>query len=138
MDVFLLRTLISILLLNNSLAKTGMVFTDAYSGAPICAPSRCALVTGRHTGHTTVRGNFRPLNDLNINKTDITFAELLKKGGYSTALFGKWGLGENGTEGVPWVHGFDYYYGILDQEICHNMYPKKIWDHDQEVNRKLE
>src|SRR5262245_61930850 len=72
------------------LAKEGMRFTDAYSGATVCAPSRCALMTGLHTGHCRVRGNRNP--EVPLQPGDVTLAEVLQKSGYRTGLFGKWGL----------------------------------------------
>src|SRR6266436_4203338 len=79
------------------LAAEGLRFTQCYAGTTVCAPSRCALITGLHTGHATVRGNaFVPLR-----AQDVTVAEVLKRAGYTTALIGKWGLGEPGTSGVP-------------------------------------
>ena len=85
------------------MAKEGMKFTQHYSGSALCAPSRCSLITGKHTGHTFVRNN-KPLpyeGNLPIPKGEVTIAEIMKQGGYVTACIGKWGLGYPGSEGDP-------------------------------------
>ena len=85
------------------MAAEGMLFTDAYAGFTVCAPSRNVLMTGEHTGHARVRRNGAgPLRP-----EDYTVAELLKEHGYATALIGKWGLGEEESTGAPWRQGFD-------------------------------
>lgn len=101
------------------LAAEGMRFTQHYAGSTVCAPSRCALMTGLHTGHCYIRGNER----VNLRPEDVTVAELLKGAGYTTGLCGKWGLGVEGEEGVPNRQGFDYFFGYLDQGHAHNYYP---------------
>src|SRR5262245_33492136 len=78
------------------LAEQGTRFTQAYAGAPVCAPSRCALMTGLHTGHAAIRGNSKQ----SLQSGDITVAEVLKSAGYATALVGKWGLGGEGQPGI--------------------------------------
>jgi arylsulfatase A-like enzyme len=112
------------------LAAEGMRFTQAYSGATVCAPSRCSLMTGLHCGHATVRGNKKP--ELGIRPTEITVASLHKQAGYETALFGKWGLGGPGTGSVPNTRGFDHFFGYLDQQHAHNYYPEHLWDNQNE------
>jgi arylsulfatase A-like enzyme len=106
------------------MAKEGMKLTNFYAGSPVCAPSRSVLMTGLHTGHTRVRGNAGKVNrdPQNLRAEDVTVAELLKKAGYSTALFGKWGIGHEGSQGIPTKKGFDYFYGYLDQFHAHNPY----------------
>src|SRR5919106_2907254 len=79
------------------MAAEGMRFTQAYAGSTVCAPSRCCLMTGLHTGHCRVRGNAR----VPLEPGDRTVAEVLKEAGYATGLCGKWGLGESGSTGVP-------------------------------------
>lgn len=108
------------------MAAEGMRLTRFYAGSPVCAPSRSVLMTGLHTGHTRVRGNAGQGNRLAqvIRKDDPTLAESLKKAGYATALIGKWGLAEEGTEGIPTRKGFDYFYGYLNQLHAHNPYPE--------------
>jgi len=101
------------------LAKEGMRFTDFYAGSTVCAPSRCVLMTGYHTGHCLIRGNAKD----NLRPEDVTLAEVLKRAGYSTGLYGKWGLGHEGSTGVPTRQGFDHFFGYLDQGHAHNYYP---------------
>lgn len=115
----------------DALAKSGIRHTQAYSGSTVCAPSRCCLMTGKHTGHATVRGNKKP--EVGLLKGEPTVASLLKSAGYRTALFGKWGLGGPGTFSVPNDHGFDLFYGFLDQQHAHNSFPEHIWDNRHEV-----
>lgn len=111
------------------LAEEGMKFTQHYAGSTVCAPSRCVLMTGLHTGHCRVRGNkLVPLLD-----EDVTVAELLKQEGYATGLFGKWGLGEPGTPGIPNRQGFDTFYGYLNQSKAHNYYPEYLWHNEEKV-----
>jgi arylsulfatase A-like enzyme len=108
------------------LAAEGTKFTRFYAGSPVCAPSRSVLLTGLHTGHTRVRGNAGRANRQaqNLHADDVTVAAVLKKAGYATALVGKWGVGEEGSAGVPNQQGFDYFYGYLDQLHAHNAYPE--------------
>jgi len=107
------------------LAKEGLRFTDFYAGCTVCAPSRCVLMTGYHTGHAHIRGNAgkeRPEVQV-LRDSDVTVAEVLKKAGYATALCGKWGLGDEGTIGTPNKQGFDYFFGYFNQFHAHNYYP---------------
>jgi arylsulfatase A-like enzyme len=107
------------------MAAEGMRFTDCYAGSTVCAPSRCALMTGQHTGHCLVRGNARlPLRPA---PRDLTVAEVLKKTGYRTGIIGKWGLGEDGSTGIPNRKGFDFWFGYLNQRHAHNYYPDFLW-----------
>jgi arylsulfatase A-like enzyme len=114
------------------LAAEGIRFTQFYAGSTVCAPSRSVLMTGRHMGHTTVRGNAgaRGLIAQTLAPTDVTFATVLKNAGYATGLIGKWGLGERDSSGAPWRHGFDYFYGFLNQSHAHNHYPDHLWRYD--------
>lgn len=102
------------------LAGEGMRFTQCYAGCTVCAPSRSTLMTGLHTGHTPVRrnGGGNPLAP-----EDVTVAEVLKSAGYATGLFGKWGLGDEGTTGIPTKKGFDEFLGYLHQVHAHFYYP---------------
>jgi len=104
------------------LADSGMKFRRSYSG-PVCAPSRCILMTGRHMGHCTIRGNDGSYTPLLPN--DTTVAKVLQPT-YTTALFGKWGLGDFGTTGYPLSQGFDFFIGQDSQVACHNWYPHVI------------
>ena len=121
----------------DKLAAEGMVFTQHYAGTTVCAPSRSALMTGLHTGHTQVRGN-RGLNggQFPLKEGTQTLATLLKEAGYATGAFGKWGLGYPGSEGEPLNQGFDVFFGFNSQTIAHNYYPRELWDNDKTV--KLE
>ena len=103
----------------DGMAKKGMKLTQFYAGSTVCAPSRCVLMTGLHTGHAYIRGNGRH----NLRPSDFTVAELFKKEGYKTGCFGKWGLGNEGTDGIPTKQGFDSFYGYLHQGHAHNYYP---------------
>lgn len=103
----------------DALAKDGLRFTQAYAGSTVCAPSRCCLMTGLHTGHARIRGNAK----VSLEPTDLTVAEALKQQGYTTGLVGKWGLGNEGSTGVPTKKGFDTFFGYLDQVHAHNYYP---------------
>ncbi|MEA3226245.1 MAG: arylsulfatase [Planctomycetota bacterium] len=112
----------------NRMAAEGTKFTQVYAGHCVCAPSRSVLMTGKHTGHTSVRANS---GGLSLLPEDITVAEVLKKAGYATGIFGKWGLGDHGTTGVPYKQGFDEFYGYLHQVHAHFFYPWFLWRNDQ-------
>ena len=113
------------------MAAEGMRFTQFYAGSTVCAPSRAVLMTGRHTGHVSVRGNAggKKLDDRaafgpqTLRDDEQTVAQLLKGAGYATALIGKWGLGELGSGAEPMRKGFDYFFGYLNQNHAHNYYP---------------
>ena len=111
------------------LAREGMRFTDFYAGSTVCAPSRCVLMTGYHTGHTFIRGNGKD----NLRPGDVTVAEVLKEAGYATCLAGKWGLGHEGSTGVPTRQGFDHFFGYLDQHHAHNYYPRFLVRNEKRV-----
>ena len=117
----------------DTLAAQGMRFTQVYSGATVCAPSRCSLMTGMHTGNCTVRGNFGVSGRVPLNSGDETVAEVLEPAGYTSAVIGKWGLGEPDTSGIPNEQGFDYWYGYLNQHNAHDYYPTFLWEDDQQV-----
>lgn len=120
----------------DELASKSMVFTQFYSGSPVCAPARSALMTGYHTGHTTVRGNFGQGGVIGLSGNpgrvplqaeDVTIAQILQKQGYVTGMTGKWGLGEPNTTGLPNDKGFDEWFGFLNQARAHKHYPDFIW-----------
>jgi arylsulfatase A-like enzyme len=113
----------------DQMAVEGMRFTDHYAGSTVCAPSRCALMTGLHTGHCWIRGNAL----LPLRPEDVTVAELLKKAGYQTGIIGKWGLGEAGSTGIPNKQGFDYWFGYLNQRHAHNYYPEFLWRNEEKL-----
>ncbi|WP_161890132.1 arylsulfatase [Pontibacter russatus] len=119
----------------DKLAASGMRFTQFYAGTSVCAPSRASLLTGLHTGHTPVRGNFeiQPEGQFPIPDSTYTMAEMFRKAGYATGLFGKWGLGHPGSEGAPEHQGFDRFYGYNCQRQSHNFFPDHLWDNKQRV-----
>lgn len=121
----------------DKIGSQGTRFTSAYAGATVCAPSRCALMTGMHTGHGRVRGNSREVNPgIYLADEDVTVAEVMKEAGYRTALIGKWGLGELGQQapGLPTRQGFDYSFGYLNQGHAHNSYPSYLWRNGSKVH----
>ena len=116
----------------DKLAKSGMKFTQFYAGTSVCAPSRSALLTGQHTGHTHIRGNkeIKPEGQEPLLDSIRTFAMLMKEQGYQTGAFGKWGLGMVGTQGDPNNKGFDEFFGYNCQRQSHRYYPTHLW-HNQ-------
>lgn len=117
----------------DNLATEGMRFTDAYAGAAVCAPSRAVLMTGLHGGHAPVRAN---AGTIPILGEDVTVAEVLKKAGYATGGFGKWGLGDARTSGIPTKQGFDEFFGYLHQVHAHTYYPDFLWDGESKYELK--
>jgi arylsulfatase A len=111
----------------DQLASEGMRFTQFLAGANVCAPTRSTLMTGQHTGHTTVRGPGC------LRADDVTIANNLKDAGYATGGFGKWGLGEPGTTGVPENHGFDTFFGYYNQKHAHTYYPNYLIRNSRKV-----
>lgn len=122
----------------DALAADGLLFTNHYSGSTVSAPSRCCLMTGKHTGHAYVRGNKgvkseQGVFDLQLPKSEITVAELFKQKGYATMCVGKWGLGGPGTSGSPVKKGFDYFFGYLSQGAAHRYYPEYLYENEDKV-----
>lgn len=135
----------------DALAANGMRFTQHYSGSPVCAPSRCVLLTGQHTGNAYIRGNdewaargevwnfAKAVEDPNLEgqrplpDSIPTIAHLLKQKGYATGMVGKWGLGAPLTDGVPNNRGFDFFYGYNCQRQAHTLYPKHLWKNKEKV-----
>jgi arylsulfatase A len=119
----------------DKLAAEGMRFTQHYSGSPVCAPSRCVLMTGKHPGHAWIRNNreVQPEGQPPLAAGELTIAEALKTAGYACAAIGKWGLGYPGSEGEPLKQGFDRFYGYNCQRHAHNHYPSYLWDNDRRV-----
>ena len=123
------------------IAAQGMRLTQLYSGAPVCAPSRCVLMTGKHLGHAEIRGNqqanvtFPEFTEGQhpISDGAVTLAEVLKQSGYATGCFGKWGLGPVGSTGDPNRQGFDQFFGYNCQAVAHSYYPRYLWKNDQQV-----
>ena len=113
----------------DKLAKEGTRFTQCYAGSTVCAPSRCALMTGKHSGHGFIRGNAKVF----LRTEDFCVSELLKQNGYTTGMFGKWGLGDPGTTGVPAKHGWDEFFGYLNHTHAHNYYPDHLFRQEEQV-----
>ena len=129
----------------DKLAREGMIMTDYYSGAPVCAPARAVLMTGLHTGNNPVRDNseWRERGDVGSFKamfdnpnlegqrpmpdSIVTIASILKTKGYKTGMVGKWGLGAPNTNSIPNMKGFDFFYGYNCQRQAHNLYPSHLW-----------
>ena len=122
------------------MAQEGMLFTQAYAGSPVSAPSRASLMTGQHTGHTHVRGNKEywknvPAVAYGINKDfsvvgqepydedHIILPEVMKKNSYITGVFGKWAGGYEGSCSTPDKRGVDEFYGYICQFQAHLYYP---------------
>jgi arylsulfatase A-like enzyme len=141
----------------DALASGGMMFTQHYSGAPVCAPSRCVLLTGKHLGHAQIRGNdewaergdvwnFEAMAaDPNLEGQrplkpgTQTIGTLLQQAGYKTGIVGKWGLGAPLTEGIPNKQGFDFFYGYNCQRQAHTYFPVHLWKNTEKVplNNKI-
>ncbi len=135
----------------DALAANGMRFTQHYSAAPVCAPARCMLLTGKHAGNAYIRGNDEwaargavwNYDSMNANpilegqrplpQTEITMAQLLKGQGYKTGMVGKWGLGGPMTGSVPTTRGFDFFYGYNCQRQAHTYYPMHLWKNEEKV-----
>lgn len=121
------------------MAKEGMRFTQHYAGAPVCAPSRTMLLTGKHAGQSYIRGNYelggfaddKEGGQMPLPEGTFTLGHLFKNAGYATATIGKWGLGVVNTTGHPLQQGFDYFYGYLDQKQAHNYYPTHLWENEK-------
>ncbi len=115
----------------DNMASEGMVFGQHYAGSSVCGPSRASLMTGRHMGHNTVRGNpswTSTGKPVDIASTEVTVAEELKRAGYKTGVIGKWGLAEANDESMPLNQGFDYFYGYRDHGSAHHYYPAILWE----------
>lgn len=125
----------------DQLAREGTCFTQFYSGAPVCAPSRCVLMTGKHLGHAEIRSN-RPAQrsfpeyeegQHPLSKEAVTMAQIFQNAGYATGAFGKWGLGPVGSTGDPNRKGFDLFYGYNSQSVAHSYYPTHLWRNSEKV-----
>ncbi|NSL86822.1 arylsulfatase [Chitinophaga sp. Mgbs1] len=118
------------------LSREGIRFTQFYTSTPVCAPARCMLLTGRHGGHSYIRGNYEmggfpdslEGGQMPLPESAVTVGHMLRSAGYTTAAIGKWGLGMQTTTGDPNRQGFDYFYGYLDQKQAHNYYPTHLWE----------
>jgi arylsulfatase A-like enzyme len=112
------------------MAAEGIRFTQALAGSSVCAPTRCCLMTGKHSGHTSVRKND---GGTPMRAEEKTIASMLKGEGYATGGFGKWGCGGRGSTGVPEKHGFDLFVGYYDQVHAHSFYPAYIVRNSEEM-----
>lgn len=117
------------------MAAEGMRFTRFYAGAPVCAPSRCVLMTGKHLGHAAIRDNseVQPEGQWPLPAEEVTIAEILKSRGYVTAAIGKWGLGPPNSSGDPNHQGFDLFFGYNCQRHAHNHYPSWLYRNHEKV-----
>ena len=124
----------------DKLAENGVAFTQHYSGSTVSAPSRCSLLTGKHTGNSFIRGNKGVKGpdgeayDYPLRAEEVTVADIFKKRNYTTACIGKWGLGGPESEGHPNNHGFDYFFGHLGQGNAHHYYPRFLWENNTKIN----
>ena len=138
----------------DQIAREGMRFTQHYTSMPVCAPARCMLLTGKHSGHSYIRGNYEmggfpdslEGGQMPLYPGAFTLGRMLQQSGYKTACIGKWGMGMANTTGNPNEQGFDYFYGYLDQKQAHNYYPTHLWENGKpdrlnnpviDVHRKL-
>ncbi len=124
------------------LAAQGTRFTQHYSGAPVCAPSRCVLLTGKHLGHAEVRGNMQARvhfpefteGQYPLSAQARTFVQLFQQAGYATGAMGKWGLGPVGSTGDPNRKGFDLFFGYNCQSLAHSFYPAYLWRNAEKIS----
>jgi len=118
----------------DQLAAEGIKFTQHYAGSTVCAPSRCSLMTGLHTGHAQIRGNkaVKPEGQAPMRAGTVTISTLLRQAGYVTGMFGKWGLGSPGSDSDPALF-FDEFYGYNCQSEAHNYYPNHLWHNKDKV-----
>ena len=112
------------------LAAEGMIFKNLFAGSPVCAPTRCNFLTGKHSGHASVRANG---GGTPLRAEEQTIASILKPLGYATGGFGKWGCGGRDSTGVPEKHGFDVFFGYYDQVHAHSYYPPYLIRNSEEV-----
>lgn len=119
----------------DKMAQEGIRFTEHYAGSTVCAPSRGALMSGKHTGHGYIKGNFAMESEGNLPlpAETVTIAEILKAAGYKTGVIGKWGLGGPNDHGHPNEQGFDYSFCYLDQRLAHEFYPDHLWRNYEKV-----
>lgn len=125
----------------DKLASEGIRFTQHYTSTPVCAPARCQLLTGKHAGHSYIRGNYElggfpdslEGGQMPLYPGAFTIGRMLQGVGYTTACIGKWGLGMANSSGSPNSQGFDYFYGYLDQKQAHNFYPTHLWENGKSV-----
>jgi len=112
------------------LAAEGIIFRNMFAGSSVCAPTRCCFLTGKHSGHTSVRSNG---GGTPLRSEEVTIASMLKSRGYATGGYGKWGCGGRDSTGVPEKHGFDEFLGYYDQVHAHTYYPPYLIRNSEEV-----
>lgn len=112
------------------MAAEGIRFTQCLAGSSVCAPTRCCLLTGKHSGHASVRSNG---GGTPLRAGEVTIASILKPLGYATGGFGKWGNGGRGSTGVPEQHGFDLFIGYYDQVHAHSYFPPYLIRNSEEL-----
>ncbi|MEG0949191.1 MAG: arylsulfatase [Bacteroidales bacterium] len=119
----------------NRLCQKGISFTQFYASTAVSAPSRASLMTGEHTGHTRIRGNYEisPEGQYPLDPNVKTLGHLFKEAGYVTGVFGKWGLGYPGSGGEPNDMGFDQFFGYNCQRKAHSYYPEYLWKNKEKV-----
>lgn len=117
----------------DKLMHEGLFFHEAYAGSPECAPSRGSLLTGMHMGHCRIRANRSFRGQDHLEEEDVTIAEMLKEAGYTTGMFGKWGVGIPGTPGTPDKQGFDYSFGYYDQMRAHGYFPYYLMENGEVI-----
>lgn len=124
----------------DSLAAHGMQFMQHYSGSTVSGPSRCVLMTGKHTGNSYIRGNYvdrDPNSGVTYDRTmagsEVTVAEIFKQRGYATGICGKWGLGRIDDQGSAGAQGFDYFYGFETHIDAHRAYPQYLWENKTKI-----
>ncbi len=117
------------------IGQSGIRFTDHYAGSAVCAPSRCCLMTGLHSGHAYIRGNreVKPEGQFPLPEDAVTLPGLLREAGYATGAFGKWGLGYPGSAGDPLNQGFAEFFGYNCQRSAHNYYPDHLWHNGERL-----
>ena len=117
----------------DKMAREGMRFTQHYAGSTVCGPSRTSLMTGKHMGHASVRGNPKWTSigkPVDIPQQEMTVADELKRAGYTTGICGKWGLAEASLASAPLAQGFDYFYGYMNHKMAHHYYPDSLWENN--------
>lgn len=136
----------------DALAHNGMLFTQHYTSAPVCAPARYMLLTGKHSGHAFIRGNdewgvrgdvwnYRAMakdstleGQRPIPSNTVLLPQKLKEQGYTTGMVGKWGLGAPHTASIPTKMGFDFFYGYNCQRQAHTYYPLHLYHNENRVH----
>ena len=117
----------------DQMAAEGTRYLQAYCGTSVCAPSRSSFFTGLHTGHCPVRGNYEvpPEGQLPLPEETVTIAEVAKAAGYTTATFGKWGMGFFDSSGAPGKQGVDHFFGYNCQRHAHSYFPTYLYSDEQ-------